>query len=44
MPKVVIALVAGCAIGGGQVLHVVCDMTIAADNAVWANRSEGWWL
>ena len=35
MPKVVIALVAGYAIGGGHVLHVVCDMTIAADNAVF---------
>ena len=35
MPKVVIALVAGYSIGGGQVLHVVCDMTIAADNAVF---------
>ncbi len=35
MPKVVIALVAGYAIGGGQVLHVVCDLTIAADNAVF---------
>lgn len=34
MPKVVIALVAGYAIGGGHVLHVVCDLTIAADNAV----------
>ena len=33
MPKPVIALVAGYAIGGGHVLHVVCDMTIAADNA-----------
>jgi len=33
MPKVVIALVAGYAIGGGHVLHVVCDLTIAADNA-----------
>jgi naphthoate synthase len=32
MPKVVIALVAGYAIGGGHVLHVVCDLTIAADN------------
>ena len=39
MPKVVIALVAGYAIGGGHVLHVVCDMTIAADNAIFANRS-----
>jgi len=34
MPKVVIALVAGYAIGGGHVLQVVCDLTIAADNAV----------
>ena len=34
MPKPVIALVAGYAIGGGHVLHVVCDLTIAADNAV----------
>lgn len=35
MPKVVIALVAGYAIGGGQVLQVICDLTIAADNAVF---------
>ncbi len=35
MPKVVIALVAGYAIGGGHVLHVICDLTIAADNAVF---------
>ena len=35
MPKVVIALVAGYAIGGGHDLHVVCDLTIAADNAVF---------
>jgi naphthoate synthase len=35
MPKVVIALVAGYAIGGGHVLHVVCDLTIAAGNAVF---------
>ena len=33
MPKPVIAMVAGYAIGGGHVLHVVCDLTIAADNA-----------
>lgn len=33
MPKPVIALVAGWAIGGGHVLHVICDLTIAADNA-----------
>ncbi|MEM1278838.1 MAG: 1,4-dihydroxy-2-naphthoyl-CoA synthase [Cyanobacteria bacterium P01_H01_bin.152] len=35
MPKVVIALVAGYAIGGGHVLHVLCDLTIAADNAIF---------
>ncbi|MGB7416105.1 MAG: 1,4-dihydroxy-2-naphthoyl-CoA synthase [Thermosynechococcaceae cyanobacterium] len=35
IPKVVIALVAGYAIGGGQVLHVLCDLTIAADNAIF---------
>ena len=35
MPKPVIALVAGYAIGGGHVLHVVCDLTLAADNAVF---------
>jgi len=35
IPKVVIAMVAGYAIGGGHVLHVVCDLTIAADNAVF---------
>ena len=32
-PKPVIAMVAGLAIGGGHVLHVVCDITVAADNA-----------
>ncbi|KXK53492.1 MAG: 1,4-dihydroxy-2-naphthoyl-CoA synthase [Chloroflexi bacterium] len=35
MPKPVIALVAGYAVGGGHVLHVVCDMTIAAENAIF---------
>jgi naphthoate synthase len=35
LPKPVIAVVAGYAIGGGHVLHVVCDLTIAADNAVF---------
>ena len=35
LPKPVIAAVAGYAIGGGHVLHVVCDLTIAADNAVF---------
>ncbi|MCX6833268.1 MAG: 1,4-dihydroxy-2-naphthoyl-CoA synthase [candidate division Zixibacteria bacterium] len=33
LPKPVIAMVAGYAIGGGQVLHLICDLTIAADNA-----------
>jgi naphthoate synthase len=35
LPKPVVAMVAGFAIGGGHVLHLVCDMTIAADNAVF---------
>ena len=35
LPKPVVAAVAGYAIGGGHVLHVVCDLTIAADNAVF---------
>lgn len=34
-PKPVIAMVAGYAVGGGHVLHVVCDLTIAADNAIF---------
>lgn len=34
-PKPVIAMVAGYAIGGGHVLHMVCDLTIAADNAIF---------
>ena len=33
LPKVVIALVAGYAIGGGQVLHLLCDLSLAAENA-----------
>ncbi len=33
LPKPVIAMVAGYAVGGGHILHLVCDMTIAADNA-----------
>jgi naphthoate synthase len=33
LPKPVVAMVAGYAIGGGHVLHIVCDLTIAADNA-----------
>ncbi len=34
-PKPLIAMVAGYAIGGGHVLHVMCDLTIAADNAIF---------
>jgi len=34
-PKPVVAMVAGYAIGGGHVLHVMCDLTIAADNAIF---------
>jgi len=33
MPKPVVAMVAGYAVGGGHVLHMLCDLTIAADNA-----------
>ena len=33
MPKPVVAMVAGYAIGGGHVLHIICDLTICADNA-----------
>jgi naphthoate synthase len=35
LPKPVIAVVAGYSIGGGHVLHLICDLTIAADNAVF---------
>lgn len=35
IPKPVVAMIAGYAIGGGHVLHVVCDLSIAADNAVF---------
>jgi len=35
LPKPVVAMVAGYAIGGGHVLHVICDLTIAADNAIF---------
>jgi naphthoate synthase len=40
IPKPVIALVAGYAIGGGHVLHVVCDLTIAADNAIFGQTGH----
>jgi len=35
MPKPVVAMVAGYAVGGGHVLHMLCDLTIAADNAMF---------
>jgi naphthoate synthase len=35
LPKPVIAMVAGYAVGGGHVLHMICDLTIAADNAIF---------
>ena len=35
LPKPIVAMVAGYAIGGGHVLHLLCDLTIAADNAVF---------
>ncbi len=35
LPKPVVAMVAGYAVGGGHVLHMICDLTIAADNAVF---------
>ena len=35
LPKPVIAMIAGYAVGGGHVLHVVCDLSIAADNAIF---------
>src|SRR6185312_9402505 len=35
LPKPVIAVVAGYAVGGGHVLHLICDLTIAADNAIF---------
>jgi naphthoate synthase len=35
LPKPVVAMVAGYAMGGGHVLHVICDLTIAADNAIF---------
>ena len=34
-PKPVVAMVAGYAIGGGHVLHIMCDLTISADNAIF---------
>ena len=41
LPKPVVAMVAGYAIGGGHVLHLVCDLTIAADNARFGQTGRG---
>ena len=41
LPKPVVAMVAGYAIGGGHILHVCCDLTIAADNASSARPGRG---
>ena len=41
LPKPVVAMVAGYAIGGGHVLHVVCDLTIAAENARFGQTGPG---
>jgi naphthoate synthase len=38
LPKPVIAVVAGYAVGGGHVLHLMCDLTIAADNAIFGQK------
>ena len=40
LPKPVIAMVAGYAVGGGHVLHMMCDLTIAADNANLAKQVQ----
>ena len=40
LPKPVIAMVAGYAVGGGHVLHMMCDLTIAADNAQFGQTDQ----
>jgi naphthoate synthase len=40
IPKPVIAMVDGYAIGGGHVLHVLCDLTIASTDSLWSDRSQ----
>jgi len=42
MPKPVIAMVNGYAIGGGHVLHVICDLSIASENAIFAKQGPVW--
>ncbi len=42
LPKPVIAMVNGFAIGGGHVLHVVCDLTIASENARFGQTGPAW--
>ena len=44
LPKPVIAMVNGYAIGGGHVLHLVCDLTIASENAIQKKAREIWFL
>ncbi|MCL4149636.1 UNVERIFIED_CONTAM: hypothetical protein GTU68_020990 [Idotea baltica] len=39
LPKPVVAMVAGYAVGGGHVLHLMCDLTIAADNAIFWTKT-----
>lgn len=39
-PKPVVAMVAGYSIGGGHVLHMMCDLTVAADNAILVRRDR----
>ena len=39
-PKPLIAMVAGFAIGGGHILHMMCDITIAADNAIFGQTGQ----
>ena len=41
-PKPVVAMVAGYAVGGGHVLHMMCDLTIAADNAQFGQTGPRW--
>ena len=44
IPKPVIAMVNGYAIGGGHVLHVMCDLTIASENAIFGQTGPPWAL